>query len=139
MSTPPRPARASVLIVVFVLALASPAYAGTASYDAGVVTFAAADGEVNAVGFSDDSGSLVRVTDTVPVTAGAGCSQDGDAAVCGDGSAITQVVAGLGDGDDSATTSLGAVPVSFDGGPGNDTLTGGDGNDALTGGDGADL
>ena len=139
MSTPPRPARVSVLMVLFVLALAAPAYAGTATYDTGVVTFAAADGEANALSFTDDGGNLVRVTDAVPVTAGTGCTQDGDAAVCGDGNAITQVVAGLGDGDDSATTSLGAVPVSFDGGPGNDTLTGGDGADTLSGGDDNDL
>ncbi|HEX8913679.1 MAG TPA: calcium-binding protein [Humisphaera sp.] len=55
-------------------------------------------------------------------------------------SAVKSVVARMGDGNDQFSTSLvfSKIPVTVDGGNGNDLIATGDGNDRLTGGAGVD-
>jgi Ca2+-binding RTX toxin-like protein len=144
--TPPSQRRAAlttVLAVLLALALATPALAGTASFENGTLTFAGGD-EVNQVSFAPNEGGGVKVSDAASALApGTGCAQvqdDPNSVVCAtdEGAAVGTVIATLGGEADTATTALGAVHVAFDGGSGDDILNGGDAGDALSGADGAD-
>jgi Ca2+-binding RTX toxin-like protein len=146
------------------LALALPAAAGAATLNdaGGVLSYTAAPGATNVVGFHETLPGTIVVTrdalrDGDPVAA-SGCTASGLIVfVC---TGVTHVVADAGDGDDTldafnlgglstATATLsggagddvvlgGARADVLDGGPGDDVVAGGPGDDALSGGAGDD-
>jgi len=136
------------------LGTAGAASAATVSVDgSGVLTYAAVGGHLNLISLSQAS-SDVTVTrntgggffgppDDDALTNGAGC----DAPVSGIGTesstchGVTSVVVNLSDRDDSASASgLTTIPVTANGGDGDDGLTGGssDTGDTLNGENGDD-
>jgi RTX calcium-binding nonapeptide repeat (4 copies) len=131
------PALASGLAALAIVAPA--ASAATLGRSGSTVVYTAAPGEANAVGVFVENGELVVHSNvTVQLEPGSGCTGPfGEEARCGGG--VASVSAGLGDLDDSVTTSADAPTVDYDGGPGNDnlqgsgTLAGGTGDDVLTG------
>jgi RTX calcium-binding nonapeptide repeat (4 copies) len=141
--------RRGVLALVAMLCAAAlfPAAAGasTVSMNGTTLTISAAPGEANTVALSLKDGN-VAVYDHAPI-AGPGCVADtnpddifnsnGSIVIC-PASAVTRVLADLGDRNDSFQTSVPNVPVEVHGGPGDDSLTGGTGNDLLDGGPGND-
>jgi hypothetical protein len=114
---------------------ASAATAGVAGTGGGVVDYAAAAGEANALRASA-TGATITLTDPgATIAVRIGCQAvDQHTATC----AGTALSAALGDGADS-TTVTGALPAHLDGGEGADTLTGGTAGDAIEGGPGADV
>lgn len=103
----------------------------------GVVDYAAAPGEANALRASAD-GSVVSVRDDgATIVAGGGCAASSAHAATCTVTGLPRLSAQLGDGDDSATVT-GLLSAVIDGGPGNDTLGGGDAPDVLEGGPGDD-
>jgi len=136
----------ATLLAVAVLALQAPiAFAGSVSINAGTLTVTAAPGETNRtnVAFADDRNEYI-VSDSVPLSAGAGCTQSGRGVTC-PGSGIAAVLIDLGDGDDQGDAAGGPAPITMHGGPGNDeldgigTFFGDEGEDYLVGGDQPDV
>jgi Ca2+-binding RTX toxin-like protein len=124
------------LALVVLLATAAPALAGTVSMvPGGEPTFVAASGETNHVK-AGKSGSVFTVSDAVPLTAGAGCTQvSATTAHCA--SASTRITIQLGNRNDSMQIT-GGTAVTAAGGTGNDSLQGRGRNDTLNGGTGGD-
>ncbi|WP_285550944.1 calcium-binding protein [Actinoplanes regularis] len=124
---------------------ASPAQAASAAKaevvgkSGTVVRFAAAAGQVNSLTITI-SGRTITLDDKVAIKAGKGCK-----AVKGDKTKVkctttrkpTGLSVTLGDKNDQVYNET-AVPLTANGGVGNDTVFGGKGNDTLTGGDGID-
>ena len=118
---------------------------------AAVLVVRAAPGEANRLVFGTDlfPTPAVEVSDAVTLTPGAGCQP---ATAPGGGSRlrcspeIAGIVVSAGDGDDEVGGALTGMPLTVDGGAGNDrlsgmgpsTLYGGDGDDELTGSGAAD-
>jgi hypothetical protein len=114
---------------------ASAATAGVAGTGGGVVDYAAAPGEANALRASA-AGATITLTDPgATIAVRTGCQAVDQHTVTCAGSALS---AALGDGADSATVT-GGLPAHLDGGAGADTLTGGSAGDAIEGGPGADV
>jgi Ca2+-binding RTX toxin-like protein len=125
--------------------LASPAQAASAAQakvvgkNSTVVQFTAAAGQHNALVITV-SGRTVTLDDQVAIKAGKGCK-----AVKGDKTKVrcttkkkpTGLKVALGDKQDFVGNES-AVPLSANGGSGNDAVFGGDGNDTLSGGTGKD-
>jgi Ca2+-binding RTX toxin-like protein len=129
------------------LALPSAAHASTATTADGNLRYTSAAGEVNNVSFARVSGDTFRVTDLgAVVAAGTGCVQESPNVVRCTTARGRPIIAGLGDGNDTATsrTSRTVQLVGEDGNDrlagagGRDTLDGGTGDDNLTGGSSAD-
>ena len=135
------------ILLTAALAGAPAAGAATLAVSSGTLSYDAADGKANIVDFDQTGAATVHVTrdtaqgDDDPITAGAGCSSAGaDQFDC---TGVTSVQANGRDRDDTFEASgagggLTALPATFDGGPGDDTLDGGAGKDVLTGGAGND-
>jgi Ca2+-binding RTX toxin-like protein len=133
--------------------------ASTAEVDDGLVRYVAAPGETNAVVFTLEDPTHVRISDPgALISAGPGCVSAGADVVCDLSSAgHVAVLVKLGDGHDNADLSittfndvwgdegddviLGSRRFSnfLRGGPGNDHLTGGSSFDGLQGGYGDDV
>jgi Putative metal-binding motif len=116
------------------------ASAGTFGVQGSTLVYTGEDGVDQIAGF--DTGTSIRFTrfGGVALGGGPGCSVSADAQSvdCPKG-AITRVQLNLGGGDDVAAVSANVtVPVSFDGGDGNDGLFGGGGTDGFAGGSGND-
>jgi hypothetical protein len=130
-----------LLALTALVALPSPAWAGSASYTGGVLRFTAAPGEQNylAIEATTDCDVLaspcVRLTDSYPVAPPPGCSDAPfyPGILC---PTPSSVFVAAGDGNDTVTDWDG--PSSIDGGPGLDKLDGRGGDDVLQGGDGDD-
>jgi Ca2+-binding RTX toxin-like protein len=126
--------------IATIAAMASPAWAGTATVTSGgELTYTAAAGEVNVLTISRDASGTFTVSDTTAtVTAGSGCSLTAPphTATC-PAAGVERIVATLLDLADSATM-LTPLPAVLAGGTGADALTGGEGADALDGGPEAD-
>jgi Ca2+-binding RTX toxin-like protein len=116
---------------------AAPADASSVRISAGKVRYAGA-GEANRVTVSRGPGGEFDVVDpSVRVRVGSGCQSTGvNTAVC-TGSASGVTVTGSSGSDVLNTTFL-DVPVTLDGGSGNDTLIGGGAGDRLDGDAGTD-
>jgi Ca2+-binding RTX toxin-like protein len=120
-------------------------HAATITTDgAGTYTYVGAPGEANHMSIQapEAGGILFYANEGVNVTsAPAGCtdaygSGDWSEVICADPKAI---VVQAGDGDENITLSSDLpVPVTVDGGPGNDWIRGGDGADTFLGGPGND-
>jgi Ca2+-binding RTX toxin-like protein len=126
-----------VAVAAGALAFAPPAFAGTATIDGSTARFDAAAGDGDWISVSaGPTGAVFSDANGRTVIAGAGCSQNGREADC---PGVTGVVVALGDLDDKATVAGDAtLPVTLEGGPGNDILTEGGGPDTLDGGEGDD-
>src|SRR5919199_3686943 len=155
--------RSAPLAAALVLAAPAAAHAATASVSGGVLSFVAADNEVNDLALSVGGGSYTLADAGAPLTAGAGCSQSGANAVTCSTTGVTSVSIDVRDradhvllgaaatvsggaGDDVLTGSSaidtlsgGADDDTLDGGAGNDTLNGDNGDDSLLGGLGNDV
>jgi len=117
------------------LLLPAAAHAGTVSRNGGSLVFAAAPGEANNLVVSGvDKYSFTDLGATP--TAGSGCTMVGTRVTC-DGAGVTEITIQLSDGDDQASAHL-RVPVSIDGGDGNDALKAGLADDLIAGGNGND-
>ena len=128
--------RAVALAAVLALLVAAPAaHAASAGISGGQLVYEADAFEANVVTIALD-GTVYRVTDSAPLVAAAGCTQDGADVVC-DAAAVTSIGAALLDGDDEITIDA-AIPAQVLGYAGNDTVVGGDADDELLGMDGAD-
>jgi hypothetical protein len=140
----PTPKLTTRLAAAVALCLMAPAgaTAATVSVDqaSGTLTYAAAPGELNNLRLEVQPGGGVHVSDlSAPLTAGAGCTADGqDSATCSS-VAATRLLVNTGDLDDSVDVSAGALPAEIDGGAGTDLLRGGTGADVLRGGAGDDV
>jgi hemolysin type calcium-binding protein len=128
------PLLGALALVVAGAPTASAATAGVAA-TGGVVDYAAAPGEANALRASA-TGTTITLTDPgATIAVRTGCrAVDQHTATC-TGTALS---AALGDGADSATVT-GALAAHLDGGAGADTLTGGTAGDAIDGGPGPDV
>src|SRR4051812_23507910 len=137
------------LIPATMLLLAAPsaAHAATATTADGNLRYAAAAGEVNNVTFARVSGDTFRVTELgATITAGTGCNQESPNVVTCTTRAGRQIIANLGDQNDTATSTTSRAVQLFgedgndrlSGASGRDTLDGGNGDDDLTGGSSAD-
>ena len=128
------------LCALFTLLIAAPASAGTVYVSGGVLHFDAAPGEQNEVVLTD-VGTGLRVLHGAGDTPGAGCvvHQAGQTE-CAKGS-ITSADFKLGDQGDTFKIYPGVtVPVTVDGGSGNDTLEyGSTGPENFSGGEGDDV
>ncbi|MCW2993470.1 MAG: hypothetical protein JWQ18_965 [Conexibacter sp.] len=134
--------RSSLLPLPLVAALAivpASVHAATITADlAGTFTYAAAPGEVNHLSLQgrDDGSVVFYAYGTTVTSAPAGCTVSDSDATC---TGVAAVVANLGDGDDSFSTSTPpSLPVTVDGGDGKDWLKGYEGDDVLRGGPGND-
>lgn len=127
---------------------AKPASAGTIGVSGSTLVFQGNPGEVNRVTMRlQTSNNRVVVGDSLgTITADeVACTQPNQntAAEC-DPSMFTSISVALADGDDSLTVSDGVndspftIPVSAEGGDGDDTLSGLEENDSFSGGDGND-
>ena len=128
----------ALLLAALALTLGAPgvAVADTSlDLDAGVLTFAGDDGStVLALAPGANAGEVV--VRPVPTTIDADCTATATEVTC---PAVTSVVAGLGAGSDALQPSATfALPITADGGPGDDLLFAGLGSDDLRGGDGRD-
>jgi Ca2+-binding RTX toxin-like protein len=131
--------RAGLCAVVFTLLLAAPASAGTVYVSDGVLHFTAAPGEQNELVLTD-VGTELRLLHGAGDTAGPGCAvHQAGQTQCAKGS-ITSVAIELGDQGDTFEIYPGVtLPVSVDGGSGNDTLEyGSTGAESFDGGEGDD-
>ena len=127
-----------VAVLAHGLLAAGAAHAGTLSVQVvGDELVVVADkGKAHDVRVSHSDGDLV-VTDTVPLTSGAGCKNVSEVAVRCPARAVARVRVTLADLDD-AMAYRGALPLTAAGGDGNDRLAGGLGTDVLFGGAGHD-
>jgi Ca2+-binding RTX toxin-like protein len=142
----PHPRRLIPLLAALTILLpAASATAGTVTREGDQLVFRAAPGEANDL-FLNREGDQVVFNDAeanaITVAPGTTCEHaDGLPASVVRCAAAGAVRAELGDGDDILRTGYdwpASMPISGDGGPGNDQLTGGPGSDVLTGGDGND-
>ena len=119
------------------LAAAPAAHASSVRVTGGKVRYVGA-GEQNRVQIARGPGGEYTVADpSVRVRVGAGCVSTGrNTAVC-NGQITGATLVGAGGSDRLLATFL-EVPVTLDGGDGNDTLVGGGANDLLDGDDGTD-
>ncbi len=127
--------------VLAVLAAPTVASAATARLDGGVLRIEALPGEVNhvnlgAAGVGID-GPTLRVASN-GLEPGEGCFRLGGSSVGCPRDGITQIVATLGDRDDSFDGGGIEIPMVLDGGDGRDELEGGEAGDELRGGPGRD-
>ncbi|HEY6890055.1 MAG TPA: Ig-like domain-containing protein [Solirubrobacter sp.] len=145
----------TVFLCVAALALALPASAGAATLtlESGTLTYTASPGHANSIAVNSLLGTVaISVTDDDLIAAGpggcvavTGLPSDSAYACAG----VSRVVIDAGDLGDSVTASdIVGVPLTLDGGSGDDNLrgggagddiSGGDGQDSLFGGDGDDL
>ena len=123
------------------LAVAAPCAHATTTASLSGATLLIVSDEQAAGGSLIISGENLEISDAIAVSAGPGCSQDeATGHVLCPAAGVTAIDVTLGDGDDAfvadpATVSL---PVSIDGGAGNDTVSGGAGSDVVHGGEGDD-
>lgn len=140
--------RLLIATTMLVLGLApAVASAETVSESGGAITIQAAPGERNDIEIYSLSGMGLNIVDEgvgadgkpVVLTAGPGCvGSTGAPTFCP--APITALNAVLLDrGDGLSFGSVTTLPVTVDGGSGNDRLLGGDGNDVLVGGAGDDF
>jgi Ca2+-binding RTX toxin-like protein len=127
-----------LLLGLLALFVAPQASASVARVDGIDLDYAGAAGEANVATISL-SGATYTVADTVPVTAGTGCTQVTANQVTCPASGIRRVTAAGGDLNDRITVTAAAPSGAFiHGGPGNDQLRGGPKSDQLHGGGGID-
>jgi hypothetical protein len=128
------------LTALIVLASApSAAHAGTVSRSGGSLVYTAAPGEANNVIVSGRGGSAFTFVDqqtAVAADPSAGCTLTGTRVSCPSGG-VTGIDVQLGDGNDAASAAL-DIPVSIDGGDGDDVLKSGRTDDVIQGGNGND-
>ncbi|MFL5828215.1 MAG: hypothetical protein ACJ76V_16975 [Thermoleophilaceae bacterium] len=137
------------LSVLAALAFASPALAATVSRDGGTLIYTAAPGEQNDIsiqqqdvpfGEADAAISFVDLNAAITAEPSLGCRipDSGNRADC-PAAGVTNVDVQLGDGNDRVGTfSQFGLPVTLEGGDGNDELRAGTGDDTLLGGPGDD-
>jgi hypothetical protein len=102
--------------------------------DAGTVSYRAGPGEANRVTVTRVDDASVRLTDAAALAPGAGCrAENAHAVVCAARRADVRA------GDRADTVAAHGVPLTADGGAGDDTLTGGSRADVIRGGPGPDL
>jgi hypothetical protein len=127
--------RALILLfaVLAILALAPSALAATVTATGGTATYTGVDGADSNVTFAR-SGTTLQVTRAGGdvLTAVAPCTQNGANEV--DCTNINAVIANGGGGSDQFVADSLTIPITLNGGAGNDSLTGGSGNDQLDGG-----
>lgn len=123
---------------------AGSAVAATVTRDGGTAIFTAADGEVNRLSITSESGDVVFQENGAAdiSTTAAGCTQVNPKRVSCTG--VTNVIADLKDLDDLVFNAGGAstvliVPLVANGGTGDDVLFGGTANDTLLGDAGDDF
>jgi Ca2+-binding RTX toxin-like protein len=115
-----------VAVCVFALAAFAPvAGAATAQVTGGVLGFDAAAGELNTVRLVRPDATTYTLTDTgllttTPITAGAGCTQVTPRSVSCAAAGLTSIDVSLGDGDDELRIVSADLPVTAQGGDGND-------------------
>lgn len=124
---------------VALTAVAAPAAGAAESLTivSGVMTYASASGQVDAIVMTDGGSNWAIRDDASPSgTVGAGCSVSGMSGVCAK-SKVTSASLDTLDGDDSVTLT-GAPPSVVHGGDGDDTISGGPAPDRLYGDAGND-
>ena len=121
------------------LLLPGAAQASTVSVSptTGILTYAAAQGEVNDIAIAQNN-TIVKVQDSgATITAGAGCqSTDAHNVLCSP-QGVVRIAVGASDGDDRVTAKT-LLPATLGGSAGNDTLTGGSADEKFDGGSGDD-
>ncbi|MGK5684031.1 calcium-binding protein [Actinoplanes sp. URMC 104] len=126
--------------LVALVAVATPAQAATNGLatvvDGKIVQYQAGKGRVNGVVFSR-SGNTVTIDDRTTITPGKGCKAVDATTVRCSAARVWWVRAYLYDGNDTVVNKA-DVPISADGGTGNDKIVGGPWTDILKGGAGAD-
>jgi hypothetical protein len=136
-----RAARGAAVIVALA-GLPAAAEASTASRSGDAITITAGNGEVNDVRVTVECcGFNATVTDAAGVTAAGDCVQVTLTEVNCGGAPRGDLVATLGDGNDTFRESVDTASfrsISVDGGAGDDTLTGDQAVDIIHGGDGND-
>ena len=135
----PRHGLALAAVATAALTLAPAAFAGTLKRDGGAMVYTAAPGEQNQVVYSrndDGTEGIYEENENVHVDVGPGCFSNGSCSIDG----LTEIIIDLGDGNDRLKASITNVPVTVQGGEGDDVLAGGRGSPySLYGGPGNDL
>jgi Ca2+-binding RTX toxin-like protein len=151
------------VLIITVGLLPIGAFAGEVRVEGSTIIFDAGIGEVNTVTinprgsvFDPSTGQLLTgltITDsTTAMSVQLPCRKVGGTALCQDSSAILRAVIKLGNKNDSVKQDISSggtpLPMTVEGGLGDDTITGspvadildgGDGNDTIDGGDGDDV
>lgn len=132
---------ASAVAAMITLGGASPAQAWTLTAAGSALIVNDEVGVPDGPSVDDASSGQLRISNpsspfTGPLPGGCTLSEEGDV-VCG-AAGVSAISATLSTGSDSASVSL-TLPVTFDGGDGDDVLTGGGANDSLAGGPGNDV
>ncbi len=119
-------------------AACGPPPTGSATVSNGTLLFTAAPGKANNVVVTTNGSAVVLADGGDEVTAGDGCTQDGDRRVVCPGVAKLRLT--LADGDDRALngTRLPTDSTGIRGGPGNDVIIGGELGELLVGDEGTD-
>jgi Ca2+-binding RTX toxin-like protein/membrane-associated phospholipid phosphatase len=131
-----RLAAVSLGTVLALLALAAAANAATVRIAANRLDIHADAGEANALTIGSDATGLV-VSDTgAALAAGRSCTGAGSQVTCSP-VGVTEIFVDSNDGSDGVTDAT-ALPITINGGAGDDALTGGAGNDVIRGNAGAD-
>jgi Ca2+-binding RTX toxin-like protein len=132
-------AAATTMLLASPAQAASTAKAEVVGKNSTVVRFTAAAGQANSLVITV-SGRTITLNDTVAIKAGKGCKAvkgDKTKVKCTTAKKPTGLNVSLGDKNDFVDNDT-AVPLTANGGTGNDTVFGGTGRDNLTGGDGVD-
>jgi hypothetical protein len=136
-----RTARRALAGLVAAAALIAPAQAGAAGAGVGNGTLGIASGsEASNITVTRLAGNLVVADPTHSLSAIYPCSTTGSPAkvIC-PAASVTSIVALMGDGDDRLDTSSLALPVTANGGNGNDRIATGAAADTIDGAAGADV
>jgi Ca2+-binding RTX toxin-like protein len=115
------------------------ATAGTLTQSGSSYSFTAAPGEKNTfVAEYHDGYGFTFYDQTAPLSAPPGCTTSDSGNVTCPSDGITGISAQLGDGDDYFQGNDLTIPLTVDGGSGDDTIKGGDAGDTLNGAEGND-
>ncbi len=127
-----------VLLALLVSASAATAQASSVRVSGGELRYTASPGETNLVDVTQGGGRL-NVTDPgATIAARRGCTRMGPHYATCRGAGVSSVFVDLRDGDDSVALDGMLLPLTAQGGDGNDRLVGGGGADSLDGGAGDD-
>ncbi|HEX6460691.1 MAG TPA: calcium-binding protein [Thermoleophilaceae bacterium] len=127
-----------VLLAVLVCASAPAAQASSARVTGGALRYVAGRGETNVVDVTKSRGVL-HVTDPgAAISANQGCTRVGPHYATCRAAGVSSVFVDAGDGNDSVALDGMLLPLTAQGGEGNDRLVGGGGADSLDGGPGDD-
>ena len=127
-----------ILVALLVGASAQAAQASSVRVSGGELRYTASPGETNLVDVTQGAGRLDVTDPGATIAAHRGCTRGGPHFATCRAAGVSSVFVDAGDGDDSVALDGVLLPLTAQGGDGNDRLVGGGGADSLDGGAGDD-